>query len=212
MTAAEKLDLPPMTFADFVEYERTSDVKHEIWGGVLVAMAGGTLRHSQVAKNLLYELESRFRDSDTCEAHGSDLMVYQPGPDKGAYPDLSVVCGEQEFENDRIGEERVLLNPTMVVEVLSRSTAARDIGVKFQRYQSIPSLEEYVLIDPTTPFVQLFRRTDVGWVMEMVSDIEHDVTFQSIGQTVPMSSVYRRVELSDHSDVLSGDLGGESSE
>ena len=205
MTAAEKLDLPPMTFADFVEFERTSDVKHEIWGGVLVAMAGATERHNIVAGNAKFEIESQFRASSSgCMTFGSDQMVYQPGPNKGVYPDLSAVCGPGESEKDSAGENRVLLNPGLAIEVLSRSTAGRDFGGKLDGYFSIPSLTEYIVIDPTFPSVRIHRVDGTELRMSFATDLDDTIELQSLNVTLAVRDIYH-VDLSPRSDIFLDD-------
>ena len=89
---AEQLDLPPMTFEEYLAHEVNARVKHEIRDGILVAMAGGSPEHSDVAGNVLTELMNAYREGNPCRPSGSDQMVYLPGPDTGAYPDVSAVC------------------------------------------------------------------------------------------------------------------------
>ena len=201
MSAAEQLDRPPMTFDEFVEFERTSEVRHEIRGGVLVAMAGGTVQHDDVGGNL----RAAFRDSYEAggyKPNSGHLMVYQPAFDCGVYPDVTVTCGPQEFREEADpDEQRVLLNPTLIVEVLSPSTYKRDMGAKFERYESIPSLREYVLIDPTTPWVRRIVRNEAGWQIVTTTDAAAAVPLESVGVELPMGRIYFGVETAAESAI-----------
>lgn len=201
MSAAQQLDLPPMTFDEFVEFERHSDVRHEIRDGVLVAMAGGTVEHSDVGGNLRTAFGTAYQ-AGGCKPNDNDLMIHQPGPDRGAYPDASVTCGPQEFREETDPDERrVLLNPTLVVEVLSKNTASFDQTEKLEGYLSVPSLRQVVFVDPTTPWVRVITRTDSGFSAVTVTDMTADVVLQSISLNVPMERIYFGVETTPRSRI-----------
>ena len=203
MTAARALDLQPMTFDEFVEFERNSDVRHEIQNGVLVAMSGSTVEHDDVGENFRGAFREAFRSGKGCRPNSQDVMVYLAGKDKGAYPDATVTCGSRKFREEKNSEERrVLLNPTLVVEVLSKSTAAYDQKEKIDGYLSIPSLRQIVLADPTTPWVRVISRMDKGFSAITIDSIDADVVLESIGVTIPMREVYFDVELSESSRVV----------
>ena len=204
MSAAEQLDLKPMTFEEFLEYEHRSNVRHEIRDGVLVAMAGGSPEHGDVGGNLYRELSNHHVAGNPCKPSGSDQMVYQPGPDRGVYPDVSAVCGEREFRDDVPHGENTLTNPTLVAEVLSKTTAAWDLTTKFERYQTIPSLRECVFIDPTTPWVCVHTKVGGEWRSKTVTDLEAAVELSSVGLTVPMAKIYFDVPTGPESTVRPG--------
>ena len=201
MSAAERLDLPPMTFQEFLDFEFDAEVRHEIWDGVLVAMAGASESHVDVASNLNTELGQVLKNSP-CRVGGSDQLVYQPSRDKGVYPDLTVTCQPREYARDTKNRDRALLNPTLVVEILSPSTAHRDLGLKGEGYRSIPSLQEYVLVDPSTAWVRTLRRVDGGWLETTVTDIAAAVRFESLDVTMALDDIYRDVPLSDRSLIV----------
>ena len=190
MSAAEQLDLPPMTFEDHLEHDIRTGIRHEIRDGVLVAMAGGTPEHGDAGTNVLRELSNEHVAGNPCKPSGSDQMVYQPDPGRGVYPDVSVVCGKRDFCEWTKHGKNVIANPTLVVEVLSESTAQWDQTTKFERYQSIPTLREYVLIDPTTPWVRQFVRDGEEWRMRTRTELDAAVEFESVGVTVPMKTIY----------------------
>lgn len=190
-----------MTFEEYLAHEVNARVKHEIRDGILVAMAGGSPEHSDVAGNVLTELMNAYREGNPCRPSGSDQMVYLPGPDTGAYPDVSAVCGQREFREEVKHGDRVITNPTLVVEVLSKSTAAYDQTRKFERYLTIPSLREYVLIDPSVPWVRVFSQDGADWRMQTVTDPDGAVELRSVGVSLPMSRIYFGVETGEESAV-----------
>ena len=194
MTAAKQLDLPPVTFDEYVEFERNSNVRHEIQGGVLVAMAGGRIEHDDVGDNFRRKFGKAY-EAGGCRPNSGDVMVYLAGHDKGAYPDATVTCGEREFREEKDPDERrVLLNPTLVVEVLSPSTAMYDMKDKLDGYLSIPSLRQVVLADPTTPWVRVITRTETGFSAVTVTDMAATVELESIRVSVSMAEIYFNVK------------------
>lgn len=201
MSAAQQLDLPPVTFQEYLDYEDLAEVRHEIWNGALVAMAGTSEEHVDVASNLSGELFQELKDS-SCRIGGSDQLVYQPSRDKGVYPDITITCEPREYVQDGKNRDRALLNPTLIVEVLSKSTALRDLGPKREGYLAIPSLKEYVLVDPTTPWVRTLLRAGGGWLETTVTDPAASVRFESVNVTVPMADIYRGIAVAEVSTVV----------
>src|SRR5437868_3265704 len=116
-----------LTPEEYLAFERSSEIKHEYVDGEIFAMSGGTRAHSLVGGNVLGEIRAALSERD-CEVHGSDIRIKIPATGRYVYPDASVVCGEALFEDD---EEDTLLNPKVIVEVLSRSTEPYDRGDKF---------------------------------------------------------------------------------
>ena len=201
MSAAEKLERPPMTFLDFLDHEVKSDVRHEVWDGQLVAMAGARPEHNDIAGDLITALNNALSDGEY-RGRGSDQMVYQPFDEKGVYPDVSIACEPRKFGKDRNGDDRVLLNPVVVVEVLSASTYHRDIGIKMEGYLSIESLRAYVVIDPTTPWVRTVSRTEGGWKLTTVTDLDGALELECLGIAVPLRSFYGSVPLHPQSLIV----------
>src|SRR6266446_9871640 len=136
--------------AEYLQLERKAETRSEYFSGEVFAMAGGTRSHSLIQTNLLRELSSRLKATD-CVAYNTDLRVKVEATGLLTYPDVSVVCGEQRFLDE---EEDVLLNPALVVEVLSDSTEGYDRGKKFEHYRQIPSLREYLLVSQTEPRIE----------------------------------------------------------
>jgi len=154
----------PVTLATYDEYlalEAQSDVKHEYIDGLVVAMAGGTLEHARLAAKVL-QLLGRALDGRACRVFGSDARVRVRKTNRSTYPDVTVVCGEILRADD---DKEAIANPIVLVEVLSESTERSDRGEKFAHFRRLPSLREYVLVSPDAQMVEVFRRTDAGWLL-----------------------------------------------
>lgn len=149
----------PVTFAQYVAAERTSEVKHQLVDGEVFDMSGGTPEHAALIAEVITALGSQLRGRP-CRAYSSDLRIRVEG--MVTYPDASVVCGRLERDPE---DESTILNPTVIVEVLSDSTEAFDRGRKAEHYRKISSLREYVLVDQHEPHVEAYRRTEQGWML-----------------------------------------------
>jgi len=137
---------------DYLALEAKSDVKHEFYQGEIFAMTGGTFNHALIAGNILRHLANML-SKKPCQPMNSDMRVSTPnGLD--TYPDISVYCGKPELADN----DRSLLNPTVIIEVLSPSTRRYDRGGKFTLYRSIPSLQEYIMVDSENSLVEHFRK------------------------------------------------------
>jgi Uma2 family endonuclease len=191
------------TVAEYLAMERASETKHEYFDGEIFAMAGASEPHNLIAWNIGGELHHRLKNG-SCRAYVSDMRVRCPSGLR-TYPDVSVVCGGPQFEDDR---RDTLLNPLAIFEVLSPSTEKYDRGNKFENYQAIPSLREYVLIHQDRMRVEHFSRREGGdeWVLRVITDPASAVRFQSLDCEVPLSELYAKVEfppgkLALHNDV-----------
>jgi Uma2 family endonuclease len=187
MSAAPK---PFLSSQEYLAREREAETKSEYYDGEVFAMASGSREHSLIAANVIAELGPQLRESP-CEVHTSDLRVQADGAGPYAYPDVTVVCGEAEFADE---ERDNLLNPTMIVEVLSPTTEAWDRGGKFERYQQRASLQEYVLIAQDRPRVERYaRQGDEEWLLTVVVGLERTVSLPSIGCDLRLAEVYRKI-------------------
>ena len=196
MSAAEKLAPAKMTFEEYVEFSLTSEDRYEFHDGDVFLMAGAMRDHNTVVGNVDRELGNAWKSGNGCQPYGSDQLVRIPEEGKGVYPDVSVVCGPQDFEKSKAGKDAVLLNPTLIVEVLSDSTSTYDLSEKFRAYRTIESLREYVVIDPEKPSVQTFQYREGMWAIgPTYLSLEESVRFESVGVEVPMTEVYRGVDL-----------------
>jgi Uma2 family endonuclease len=152
---------PTMTYAQYLALERTSPEKHEFLRGEVWAMAWGTPSHARIATNIASALVVALKGRP-CAVFNSDLRVRVEESDRSTYPDVSVVCREQRTAAD---DDDAIVNPTLIVEVLSDSTEASDRGEKFAHLQRLPSLMEYVLVSQREQRVELFRRGEGMWML-----------------------------------------------
>src|SRR5450432_423210 len=180
-----------LTEEQYLATERAAEFKSEFLDGVMYAMSGGSLRHSDLASNLLAELRAMLRNSE-CKAFNSDLRV-RVSARMYAYPDVSVVCGKPLLADER---QDILLNPVVILEVLSPSTEQYDRGMKFQLYRTIESLREYILVDQDKVLIEQYIRQDVStWTLRDHQTLEDELKIDSIGVSLPLRLVYDRVDL-----------------
>lgn len=170
---------------DYLVQDSQSDEKLEYYDGYVFAMAGGTFKHAQVAGNLFGELRQSLKGK-SCQPMNSDMRVHTPsGLD--TYPDISVFCGDPELGDN----DTTLLNPTVIMEVLSPSTRDYDRGGKFAHYRSIECLQDYLLVDPENTLVEHFHRVAQDeWLLHVYSDVTANISLESIGITLSLADLY----------------------
>ena len=174
---------------EYLAIERQAEHKSEYVDGVLYAMAGGSERHNLIAGNLITELNIQLRQAP-CRVYPSDLKVRAPNSKRFFYPDVSVVCGETQFAD---AEQDVVLNPILVVEVLSESTAAFDRGKKFQSYQQIESLQEYLLVSQDEHTVEHYLRQEDGhWLYTKVSGLDESIALPAMKCRLALRDIYNK--------------------
>lgn len=175
---------------EYLTLERQADYKSEYFNGVMYAMSGASLNHNKIVANIIAELVPQLRGRP-CSALSSDIKVRMPDSRKFFYPDVSVVCGEPQFHDQR---NDVLLNPILIIEVLSESTEAFDRGKKFQAYQRLESLQEYILISQSKPVdEQYVRQSEATWKYTAAIGLESSLSLPSIECTLNLSAVYDKV-------------------
>ncbi|MEN9578456.1 MAG: hypothetical protein RJA70_1465 [Pseudomonadota bacterium] len=176
----------PMTLAEYVAAELSADARHEYLRGEVFAMAGGSLEHAALASALARDVGAALRGKP-CRVFSADARVRVEATDLTTYPDLSVVCGElQRAATD----ERAMLNPIVIFEVLSDSTEAYDRGAKASHYRSIPSLQEYVLVAQSEPRVEVQRRNANGhWEIHEFGPGKH-AALESLGISLAVDALY----------------------
>ena len=185
------------TVEEYLAFERTAEERHEYLDGVIYAMAGESPNHGRISMNLSISLGSQLRGSP-CEAFSKDTKVrcgpYLAHTREGlyAYPDLVIVCGALQF-HDQVQD--VLLNPTVIVEVLSPSTAAFDRGEKFHLYRTwLPTLTDYVLVAQDRPEIEHYHRgPDDLWTLRTLEGLAAVLHLEQIGCTVALADVYERL-------------------
>jgi Uma2 family endonuclease len=183
---AEPARKPTVTFAEYLAQEKASETKHQLVGGEIFALAGGTIEHARLALKVGSALGAQLRDRP-CELFSSDLRVRVAATDLATYPDLSVVCGRIETDP---ADRNTLVNPIVLVEVLSDSTEAFDRGAKFAHYRRIPALREYVLVSQRDRRIEVFRRNaDESW-MFFEAGAGQSVSLMSIDCRLSVDEVY----------------------
>ena len=185
---------PQLTEAEYLTFERASEMRHEFHGGDIFAMSGATESHNLVSGNLFTELNVRLR-GERCRPYTHDMRVKAAESKTYMYPDIVVACPPIEFLDDK---RDTLLNPQVVIEVLSPSTEDYDRGRKFDRYRECPSLQQYVLVSQDARrAVSYIRQSDgVAWLMRLLDNGSDTLDFPSLGSSVPLADIYRDVELS----------------
>jgi Uma2 family endonuclease len=174
------------TFREYIELEELSPVKHEFLDGEVWAMAGGTPHHAAVSVNVSALLQEQLR-SERCRVFSSDLRIRVMATGLGTYPDVSVVCDELQTDPEDPSASTVI-NPRVVVEILSPSTEDYDRGEKLDHYKAIPSLAEIVLVAHDQRRVDVWRRHADGWT-EIVTREQGRATLASIGASLPLDEV-----------------------
>lgn len=176
-----------MTYAEYVAAEVTSTEKHEWLRGEVFAMAGGTLEHARLVLSVGSELRASLRGRP-CGVFSSDLRIKVQETGLSTYPDVSIVCGKPET---LAGDPHAIVNPIVLVEVLSDSTEGYDRGEKFAHYRRIPSLREYVLVSQREPRIEVHRLNENGrWELyEAVAG--ESIALTSLGCQLSVDEVYR---------------------
>jgi Uma2 family endonuclease len=182
-----------LDFADWLAAERASDQgRTEYLNGEVFAIESGTEAHNLICGNLLGELGNHFKGRP-CYVYTSDMKVRVESAELGAYPDVMATCGERQFLDDR---RDVLMNPTLIVEVLSDSTEAYDRGDKFAYYRSIPSLRAYLLLSQHRVSAELFLRQPSGdWLLSIYTDPSDRIPLAALDTELSMAEIYDKVEL-----------------
>ena len=179
-----------ITAAEYLELERKAEIKSEYIAGRVYAMSGVSRRHSLIAGNLYREISSQLRGRN-CEAHIADMRVKVSPTGMYTYPDIAAICGEPRFEDAHID---TLLNPTVLIEVLSDSTEAYDRGEKFAHYRRIDSLREYALLAQNKIRAEHYRRDGEEWILTEISDPEGTLHLPSIDCHVSLREIYEKVQ------------------
>jgi Uma2 family endonuclease len=188
MTAATKLYVTP---EEYLARERLAETKSEYYDGEIFAMAGGSPEHSLISANILRELGQQLFEKP-CRVYNSDLKV-RATETTYTYPDVTVVCGEPVFDDP---EADVLLNPTVIVEVLSETTEGWDRGGKFERYRGQESLQEYLLVAQDRAHLERYARQPSGeWLLTIVHGLDGALTLPSLGCQLELARVYHMVNL-----------------
>lgn len=178
-----------LTEQEYLALERQAETKSEFRDGVMVAMSGASFPHNVLVCNLAAELRNSLKGR-SCTACPSDMRVHVPATRLYTYPDVSVVCGEPELQD---GHLDTLLNPLLLIEVLSPSTAAYDRGTKLEQYRTIPTLAEVLLVAQDRPWIEQHVRTGDGWTTTVVAGLDARLLLPSLGVELLLSEIYDKV-------------------
>jgi len=180
-----------LTPEQYLELERAAlDVRSEYYNGRMYAMSGGTHPHAIVIANLARRLGNGL-EKGPCVVTTSDMRLRVSKTGLYTYPDIVVVCDPPQYGD---GRHDTVLNPTLIIEVLSPSTEAYDRGFKFAQYRALESLKEYALVSQSEPRVEIFRRQPSGdWLLSESAGMDAVCRFDSVGCTVTMKDVYDKV-------------------
>jgi len=181
------------TPAEYLALEEKAETRNEYWNGEIVAMAGGNINHQQIVSNITEFLGAKIRGK--CRIFPSEMKVWLKKRDKFFYPDLTIICDKPSFYKNR---RDTIDNPKMIIEVLSKSTASFDRAEKFLSYQTLATLEEYVLVSQEKAAVeQYIKREDGNWIFQATIGLESLVKFTSIKTALTLQEIYDLVEFEE---------------
>ena len=191
MSTAPKQTLTPQ---QYLVRERAAEIRSEYYRGEMFAMTGASRRHNLIAVNVVSRMHSQF-DGRPCEVYQSDMRVKVDQCGLYTYPDVVATCAGPKFEDEHVD---TLLNPQVIVEVLSKSTEAYDRGTKFEKYRQLDSLADYVLISQKSVLVERFtRQSDSQWLLWSSSELSDTLEIGSINCRVKISDIYARVNFDE---------------
>lgn len=194
MTALRKIETE-YTLEEYVELEKSSEERFEFYDGSVWGMAGASINHELIISNLNYELKNKLRGRG-CTVFLSNTRVKVPIYPPYRYPDLSALCGNREVES-YLGLD-VLVNPSLIVEVLSPSTEAFDLNAKFTYYKSIESLTEYLLIAQEFPHATLYtKQTEEVWLHREYNSLDETIRLSSLDCEISMAEIYLDIEFDE---------------
>ncbi len=193
------MDLPnPSRFteAEYLKMEQAGETRHEFVDGFIYAMTGASAAHIDISTNIIALLHGTLRGG-ACRVSGSDMRIYVPASraDRGHYfyPDITVTCGERKFGDDEV--IATLLNPTVIIEVLSPSTELYDRRTKFAEYKKIATMQHYVMVAQDEARIECFTRgeTPEAWIFTDAEGLEAALTLPALDVTLQLAEVYEQV-------------------
>lgn len=184
-------ELKYITEQEYLEFERNSIDKHEYFQGEIFAMSGASKPHNEIFSNVFPEIANQLKGKN-CRPYGSDFRVNIPKSTLYTYPDISVFCNDPEFSDD-VSDSTT--NPTVIIEILSKSTKNYDQGQKFDLYRAIESLKEYILIDSETIHVIYYTKNeDKSWLLTEFKELDKSFIIKSIDVKLNLIAIYENVK------------------
>lgn len=187
---SEEKEVITYSIQDYLELEYAAESRSEYRNGKIVAMSGGTLNHSNISARMLALLISGI-GTKNCIPYTSDARIFIEKANSFVYPDAMVICGPVEISEK---DKNAVINPILVVEVLSKSTESYDRGEKFHKYCSLPSFKEYILIDQNQPVIDVLYKEEPGyWKMSTAIGLEKSIYLSTLDYTIPLKEIYKNV-------------------
>jgi len=187
----ENLARNRMSIQEYLSLEETSQEKYEFYHGEIFAMSGASRIHNLIVGNLLFLFKNQFKNKD-CEIYSNDMRVQISEENHYTYPDLTIVYGKRTFPDKK---ETTLVNPTVIIEVLSNSTESYDRGKKFQAYRSIQSLKTYILVSTNYKQIEVFKKTESNLWTLSEPDVYGNLSIPFPNCTLAVNEVYNGVDL-----------------
>jgi Uma2 family endonuclease len=196
VASATRRSVPRFTPEQYLALERKAEFKSEFDNGMIEPMSGGSRWHSLIVGNVLCKIGNAFKNR-LSEVYAVNMRVWIGPARQYRYPDVVAVCGEPEFQD---GEFDTLLNPTLIIEVLSPSTESKDRNRKFAGYRRLKSLREYVLISQSEVLVEKYVREGENWIYTALDNLEDTLHLVSIDCAVPLKEIYAKVEFPERGE------------
>ncbi|EPF22283.1 Uma2 family endonuclease [Microcystis aeruginosa] len=184
---------PPKTLSleEYRNLETIAEVKHEYHDGEIIEMTGGSINHNSILINLIVLLKLALRGTNY-RLQSSDLRLWIPQYNRGLYPDLMIIAGEPLFSDNRNDE---ILNPCVIIEVLSPSTSGYDRGDKFRYYRSIPQLNQYLLVSQEEILIESYSKTsENNWLLQEYTQARGIISLDSLGISLNLADIYEGVD------------------
>ena len=181
-----------VSIEEYLEMEQSSIEKHEYYKGEIFAMSGAKMPHNTISKNLLGTLFTMLKGKK-CQPYGSDVRIHIESNTLFAYPDISIICDEVITRNN---DDINVLNPVVIIEILSHSTKNYDRGEKFKLYRDIPTLKEYILIDSESIHIETFRLNEKNhWELEEYNFVAEELYVKAINEKILIADIYEGVKI-----------------
>ncbi|MCC6290268.1 MAG: Uma2 family endonuclease [Chitinophagaceae bacterium] len=182
------------TIEEYLAMEEAATEKHEYYRGEVFAMSGPKIPHNTISINMLVELGNKLKGKK-CRPFNSDQRIHIKAKTLFTYPDISIICGDPEtLDNDNWN----ILNPAVIIEILSPATKNYDRGEKFKLYRDIPTLKEYILVDSESIHIEIFRLNEAGhWELEEYKSAEEMIYIKTIDEKISVADIYSSVQWRD---------------
>ncbi|MCA2813749.1 MAG: Uma2 family endonuclease [Microcystis sp. M090S1] len=180
-----------LSLEEYRNLETIAEVKHEYHDGEIIEMTGGSINHNRLVRNLIRLLDNALRKT-IYEVFPSDLRLWIPQYNRGLYPDLMIIAGEPLFSDNRNDE---ILNPCLIIEVLSPSTSGYDRGDKFRYYRSIPQLNQYLLVSQGEILIESYSKTsENNWLLQEYTPARGILSLYSLGISLNLVDIYEGID------------------